>query len=311
MTHWRALLLAVTGMPLFVLAHGGSSSTPIQRDGPEAAARKGLEVLAQGGTPLGAAVEAVALLEDDPRFNAGTGSSLRFDGETIEMDAACMDSGGRFGAVAAIRDVKNPVRVARDVLRTPHNMLAGEGATRFARCMGYGPFDARTREAQARYDLLMEGLRASHYSPSECAWSLKELEAAWNYPVPLHKIIGSHDTVGAVATDGGTFAAALSTGGIMSALLGRVGDVPLPGCGLWAGKAGAVALTGQGDLLSREMVALRVHRWLEEGASPDAARARAIRLFPDEVEIGLVVVGRDGWSGGSNRDMAWAAEEKA
>lgn len=82
-------------------------------------------------------VAAVAALEDDGRFNAGGGSIVRLDGVTIEMDAGVMDSRGRLGSVACIRRVKNPVLVARDVAASPHRMLCGEGATRFARVGGH------------------------------------------------------------------------------------------------------------------------------------------------------------------------------
>lgn len=292
-------------MYLTALTHGGAASLSAEKDGPEEAARLALRALRAGRSPLDAAVEAVAFLEDDPRFNAGTGSNLRFDGKTIEMDASCMDDSGRFGGVACIRDVKNPVRVARAVLRTPHNLLAGTGATRFARSLGMGPHDPWTRRAQDKYDLVVRALREKGIPPEE--WDPSELRNLWNYEVEVTQALGSSDTVGAVVSDGRRHAAALSSGGTISTLLGRVGDVPLPGCGLHAGPRGAVACTGDGDRLTRVFLASRVYRMLEEGTHPKDAVDNAIALLAPEVDVGLIVVAGTEHAGGSNRDMAWAA----
>jgi len=296
-----------------VVTHGGAASPSRDREGTERAAARGMHVLRGGGSPLDAAVAACVSLEDDPRFNAGTGSNLRFDGRTIEMDAACMDSDGRFGGVAALRDVKNPVLVARDVLGTPHNLLAGEGALRYARARGHGPHDPWTERAQEKFDRLRGKLRDMSYDASECEWDLDDLARHWNFEEPLKAVLGPGDTVGAVASDGERFAAALSTGGTMSTLLGRVGDTPLPGCGLHAGPAGAVAVTGDGDHLARALLAYRAYGWLEGGLAPDEARDRGIALFPARVDVGIIIAARSGASGGSNRDMAWssASEEGA
>lgn len=289
-----------------VLTHGGASSRNAHADGTAAAARRAMGALQAGASALDAAVEACVLLEDDPRFNAGTGSNLRFDGKTIEMDAACMDSTGRFGAVACIRDVRNPVKVARALFHTPHNLLVGEGATRYARILGHPHHDPWTENAQRKFDLLWEGLRASKYDPSECEWDLKDLAKHWNYEIPLEDIVGPDDTVGAVVFDGRTYAAALSTGGTMSTLLGRVGDVPLPGCGLHVGPAGAVAVTGDGDYLARRSLASHVYRLLESGMRADEARDVAFTLFAPHVDVGVILIHGAGFSGGSNRQMAWS-----
>ena len=290
---------------LTVVTHGGAASLSDHRDGPERAARLALDALREGVTPLDAAVEAVALLEDDERFNAGTGSNLRFDGKTIEMDASCMDSNGRFGAVACIRRVKNPIRIARAVLRTPHNVVAGEGAIRLARGLGFEEYDPWTERAQQKFDILQKALREQRIKFSDMGWDMKELRNLWNYEVKVNEIIGAQDTVGAVVSNGKAYAAALSTGGTISTLLGRVGDVPLPGCGLHAGPYGAVATTGDGDVLTRVHLASRAYRWLEEGMAPQAVRDAAIALVQPETDVGIIVVSGDEFAGGSNRDMAW------
>lgn len=293
-----------------VVAHGGAASLHVDSDGPERAARLAIEALRKGAKPLDAAVEAVADLEDDVRFNAGTGSNLRLDGRTIEMDAACMDSEGRFGAVALIRDVKNPIRVARAVLRTPHNLVGGEGAIRFARALGMPPYNPWTERAQKKFDLVQQAFRKAGKPPEDWGWDFSELRDLWNYEVEINEALGSQDTVGVVVSDGRRYAAGLSTGGTISTLMGRVGDVPLPGCGLHAGPFGAIACTGDGDRLTRMRLAATVYSWLERGEEPDAALERALALVAPEVDVGLIIVKGDAYAGGSNRDMAWAAVQE-
>ena len=290
---------------LTAVAHGGAASLSSESDGPQRAARLAIDAMLRGEKPLDAAVAAVALLEDDPRFNAGTGSNLRFDGKTIEMDAACMDDTGRFGAVAAIRRVKNPVHVARAVLRTPHNLIVGEGATRFARSLGLGDHDPWTPRAQEKFDLLQKVLRETGHPPEEWGRDMRELRSLWNYEVEISGLLGAQDTVGCVVSDGVRHAAALSTGGTISTLMGRVGDVSLPGCGLHVGPRGAIACTGDGDRLTRVMLAHRVYRMLEDGVHPKDSIETAIGLLAPEVDVGLIVVSGDAYAGGSNRDMAW------
>lgn len=124
-----------------ILTHGGAASPNANSDGCVKANEVARAVLESGGDALAAALAATVVLEDDPRFNAGTGSNLRLDGRVIEMDASIMTSDGRFGSVAAIQRVKNPILVAAKVRDTPHLTLVGEGATAFARRLGFPDFD--------------------------------------------------------------------------------------------------------------------------------------------------------------------------
>ncbi len=175
-----------------IVTHGGASSNPEYKDGTQEACNIGLKHLKDTGA-LGAVIKAVEALENDPRFNAGTGSVLREDGKTIQMDAACMESKGKFGAVAVIERVKNPILIAREVMETSALVLSGAGATDFAHSHGYEDVLVQPRREEA------------------CVT----------------------DTVGAVAYDGENFAAALSSGGLTKAAIGRIGDVPIFGCGLY------------------------------------------------------------------------------
>ncbi|TPW16836.1 MAG: beta-aspartyl-peptidase (threonine type) [bacterium] len=123
-------------MKPLIIVHGGAGAPAELADGPEKAAEAGLAHLLAHGLPLEAAVEAARVMEDDPRFNAGTGSNLRLDGARIQMDASVMSDDGRFGAVMALERTQNPILVARAVMETPHLMLAGEGALNLARKLG-------------------------------------------------------------------------------------------------------------------------------------------------------------------------------
>ena len=247
---------------------------------------------------LDAAITATQLLEDDERFNAGTGSNLRLDGATIQMDASCMTSTGDFAAVAAIERVKNPIAVARRVLGTPHVLLVADGATAFARRCGFGDYDPTTPAAKERLRQVM----ATTDQLGE--WSRAELERAWNFEIPVREALGG-DTVGSIAWDGQTFASALSTGGTTTVLRGRVGDVPLPGCGLFAGAHGAIATTGDGEYIARSLLAYRAYAEFERGRNPEQIVQWALRQLAQSVDVGVIVVNQTGFAGGSRHGMAW------
>ncbi|MBI4383217.1 MAG: isoaspartyl peptidase/L-asparaginase [Nitrospinae bacterium] len=252
-----------------ILTHGGAGSKNDYADGTLKAAEIGLEGLRSGSSVLESVCRATVALEDDTRFNAGVGSRRRSDG-SVQMDAACMDSGNRFGAVAVIEGFKNPILVAYALIGGPCRILGGEGAARFARERGFETFDFKTA-LESRHSVT--------------------------------------DTVGCVAYDGKTFAAALSTGGTGGSPPGRVGDVPLIGCGLYVGPCGAVAATGHGESIAMNMTAYRAYLSLERGESPSAVLQRALSWFAAGQDIGLILVGLAGYAGGSNRSMAWSALE--
>ena len=197
-----------------------------QRKALERALDAGYEVL-KLGSALDAVTAAVVVLEDDPFFNAGRGSSFNSDGE-IEMDASIMDGAGlRAGAVAAVRRIRNPILAARAVMeKTRHVLLAGDGAERFAR---------------------KQGLRLE---PPEYFHTARRLTAL------RKKRVSYHGTVGAVALDAeGNLAAATSTGGYTGKMPGRVGDSPIVGAGTYAdNRACAVSGTGLGEAFIRAAV---------------------------------------------------------
>lgn len=293
--------------PLAV-THGGVGSGPEYGDGVRAAADTALRVLRARGGALDAAQAGTVWLEDDPRFNAGTGANIRLDGHTIQMDAAVMTDEGRFAAVGAIERVKNPVRVARAVMdSTPHLFLVGEGATRFAHRIGFADVVPASPEAEAKYRARMKR-QAELLGRRDT--TVFDWRRYWNFagPMPADALEwGRHgDTVGTVTrTADGHFAAALSTGGTSVTLCGRVGDVPIFGCGLYAGPAGAVACTGEGEQIIRRTLARAVYQRLEAGVPARQAVEEAVRMFPGRWDVGLIAVDRSGWGVAANRPMAY------
>ncbi len=253
-----------------ILTHGGAGSDPKDSDGPESAANLGMNLMVNGKTALTAVVDAVKYLEDDPRFNAGLGSRLRIDGHTIQLDASCMTSNNEFGAVACVENIQNPIDIAHGVLRhSPHILLVGDGVRIFAE----------------QYNIPITGFSGSHQRKNPGT---------------------SCDTVGAVAFDGTTFAAALSSGGLEKSALGRVGDVPLPGCGLFCGASGAIACTGDGEFIALKLLAKEVYTWLENKMPPEKAAQKALSLFDQRVDIGLIILTPNGFASNARNGMAWS-----
>lgn len=240
-----------------------------------AALRAGYAVLDRGGSSLDAVVAAVVALEDDPLFNAGRGSVFNAAGEH-ELDAAVMDgASGRAGAVALVRRVRNPVLAARAVMeRTPHVLLAGAAADRFARETGL-------RLVRPDYFSTPARARALARARRRAAMSAKE----------------RHGTVGAVAVDArGRLAAATSTGGYTGKPPGRIGDSPIIGAGTYADRLCAVSATGPGEYFMRAVLAHDVAarlRYRGETLARAARRALA-RLVALGGEGGLIAVDRAG-----------------
>jgi len=267
-----------------LIVHGGAGKIedelhPGYLAGVRAAAAAGQRVLLAGGSALDAVEAAVASMEDDPVLNAGIGSVLNCAGD-IELDAIIMDGRTlRVGAVAAVRGITNPVRLARLVAeQTDHCLLVGEGARRFAESVGMRLC------AQAELTVEREILRFRRRQEAGGASCLNDSPPA----------DGPHDTVGAVALDAqGNVAAATSTGGIAFKLPGRVGDAPLVGSGAYADDlTGAASVTGHGESIMRVVLAKTATDALARGLSAQQAVDEAIRLLRERVDGqgGLILV---------------------
>jgi L-asparaginase / beta-aspartyl-peptidase len=252
-----------------IIVHGGAGhiakeKLPHMLEGCRRAALLGWAALEQGQSALDAVERAVTALEDNPLFNAGTGSTLNSLGE-IEMDAAIMDGVSlSAGAVAAVKRIKNPIQLARKVLDDRrHVLLAGEGALLFACEVGI-------RECLPETLIL---------ATQRTRWEKK------------------HGTVGCVALDAaGGVAAGTSTGGIFDKLPGRVGDSPLPGCGTYADDTGGVSCTGDGESIIRVVMAKTALEWVRAGLHPMEAATRALARLEEKTSshAGLIIVDREG-----------------
>jgi beta-aspartyl-peptidase (threonine type) len=249
------------------------------------ALRAGAAILERDGSALDAVEAAVVALEDDPNFNAGHGAVFTADG-TNELDAAIMDgSTRRAGAVAGVTRSRNPVRLARAVMeQSPHVLLAGAGADRFAQEAG------------------VEQVEPSYFHTQE-RWAQLEAMRAVGQGAALFDASVKFGTVGAVALDSaGHLAAATSTGGLTGKRPGRIGDSPVIGAGTYADdRCCAVSATGSGEFYIRESVGHEIGariRFLGESAqtAADIVQAETKALGGDG---GLIVISNRGeavWS---------------
>ena len=288
-----------------IVVHGGAGSPRAYADGCARAAQLAVEELTISADALDAAIAAVASMEDDGRFNAGSGSVLCLDGATVEMDASIMDTRGRLGAVACVQGVKNPVLLARAVAETPHWLLAGDGANRFAAAIGHPAHTTISERQRAAHAKVVRELAGRVPAMPGLSPEAKAFLRFWNYQTPLD--LPAHaacDTVGAVVRGpDGHFGVALSTGGSAPSLLGRVGDTPIIGSGFYAGPAGAVAATGIGEQIVRHLLARTVYGWIEDGMPLDQALMRGVDLFDPKVPVGLIAASRTDAGSHSNQDM--------
>jgi beta-aspartyl-peptidase (threonine type) len=269
-----------------LILHGGAKDiSPRQeeanRAGCLAALSAGQGVLERGGTAIEAVEATIRVLEDDPAFNAGYGSVLNSDGE-VETDAALMDGSSlALGGVAALQGVRHPITVARLMLPELPTLLVAEGARRFAA--------ERGAELCNPADLIAADQRSSEATRGR-------------------------DTVGCVALDhAGNIAAGTSTGGLTGKAPGRVGDSPIPGCGLYAdNQVGGVSLSGDGEMVSRALIAAHIIRELENQDPQPAVERGLTRLGRVGGEAGAIALdpkGRVGWAHNSQHfAVAYAAQ---
>ena len=288
-----------------LIVHGGAWDIPDEsvdlcKDGCAHALAAAWPFLQDGGSALDAVQAAVTVLEDDPVFDAGLGSHLTLDGY-VECDAIVMEGATlRAGAVAALRRIRNPIHLARQVLEhCPHMMLVGEGAERFAAQQGLPLCAPEELITDAERDAWLKCRNSEHAA--------------------AHHRGHEQGTVGAVALDRkGRLFAATSTGGTCCKLPGRVGDSPLIGCGCYAdAEAGGVSCTGNGEAIMKVVLAktavdfMRHPNGLDRNPSPaiqpklstfnvaSLAAREAVRILAARTHAtgGLILLDRNGEPG--------------
>lgn len=269
-----------------VLAHGGVGSPRDMDENVKEAVEKGID---GNENALDIVIGVVKELENDPVFNAGTGSRIRIDG-SIQMDAAVMFKGD-IGAVSAIERVKNPVGIAKEIYDSPFVMLTGNDSTIFARDLGYSEHDPSTEKRREEYEKMKKKLEDSGGSDR-----LKMIRDFYD------KVDGG-DTVGCVAEVEGKYAAAVSTGGTSYCIRGRVGDSPLVGCGFYAGENGAVVTTGKGEEIIKRLSAKRCYDLIPEYGLKEACEM-VVEEYPEDITFGVIAVGEEEMISADNREMA-------
>ena len=271
------------------------------RGGLEDGLRAGWDMLQRGGSSLDAVEAAVVSLEDFPLFNAGRGSVFTHEGKN-EMDAAIMD--GHMldaGSVAFVKNVKNPIKLARLVMeKTEHILLAGNGASEFAREMAVEFADDAYFFTEHRYEQLLKAREEGVVQLDHRADEIELLEAAVGSNINPESQIRTPKpigTVGAVACDvNGRLAAATSTGGMTNKKFGRVGDTPIIGSGNYADPVCAVSCTGHGEYFMRGVTAYDVAARMKykDLSLEDAARETIEHLTAIQGEGGLIAVDSKG-----------------
>jgi len=293
-----------------IVVHGGAGAWETERwksglAGVKKAARTGFKVLKTGESALDAVEAAVMCMEDNPIFNAGLGSTLALD-KRIEMEASIMD--GRTlnaGAVGLLKDIKNPVHLARIVMeKTDHVFLVADGAEKLADLYG---LEKRNPLTELRLRYWRELTQKLKNGEMESLPKLTEL-------LKSHPNLFETDTVGAVALDkNGDTAAATSTGGRALKLPGRIGDSPLIGCGTYAdNEAGACSTTGIGEVAVRLVLAKGACDLMRTGQSAQQAAENSIRLVNHRIRLkssmGLIAVDTQSRVGAAHntQNLCWA-----
>ncbi len=244
------------------------------------------KILNHGGRALDAVEAGVRESESDPKVaSVGYGGLPDRDGN-VTLDACIMDEAGDCGSVAFLKQIKNPISVARRVMeKTPHVMLAGEGALEFAVAQGFPKEDLLTDDSRAAWE------RWKKNPP-------KEFKPEVN--------VENHDTIGMVAIDShGNLSGACTTSGLAWKLHGRVGDSPIIGAGLYVdNEVGAASATGVGEAVIRAVGSFLVVELMRQGHSPQEAcrlgTERVISKNPNwrDLQVGFIAIDKQGRIGG-------------
>jgi isoaspartyl peptidase/L-asparaginase-like protein (Ntn-hydrolase superfamily) len=241
------------------------------------------KILGSNGHSLDAVEAGVRIIEDDPEnMSVGIGGFPDRDGN-ITLDACIMDHNGNAGSVCFLQNIKNPVSVARKVMEdTPHVMLAGEGALRFALEKGFVKQDLMTEESRKAWE---EWKKESEYQP------VINIE--------------NHDTIGMVAVDSaGNISGSCTTSGAAFKYHGRVGDSPIIGAGLYVdNEIGGAVATGMGELVMKTLGSFLIVEFMRQGLSPQEACEKGIQRIVDKLpdlsgyQVGYLAINKLGEHG--------------
>lgn len=276
-----------------LIVHGGAWAIPDHEvaahlDGLHRALARGQQLLSRGETALDVVTAVVEVLESHPAFDAGLGAVLDRDGRP-QLDAGVMDGQTlAWGAVANVRTVAHPVRLARHLVHADGQarLMVGEGAERFASELGMPYVEperlivARERE---RYDALRAG-PGFHTSDAFSGASGESTPSTTARDETASGETAPRGTVGCVARDArGHLSAATSTGGAPYTRPGRVGDSPVVGSGFWADRGAALSATGWGEAIATVQLCARAADAIAAGATPQAASGARLRHMREAI----------------------------
>lgn len=277
-----------------MLVHGGAGpdsefikkNIDGYKEGLREAVDTGYSILEAGGSALDAVEAAVNYLEDNPLFNCGRGSALNEKAE-VEMDASIMDGKSmKSGGVAIVKNVKNPVTLARAIMdKTKHIYIGDMGALELAQKFGL-------RLMPEAYFITDHAYEQYISATEEEANSIQQ---AGEYQVQRKE----HGTVGAVAVDqDGNVAAATSTGGLENKVPGRIGDSSITGVGCYAdNKTCAVSSTGDGETLIKNVTCFHLSAIMKyKGLSLSEACNTLMNqeLKDEDGDMGIIAVDAQG-----------------
>ncbi|MFD2553208.1 isoaspartyl peptidase/L-asparaginase family protein [Sphingobacterium tabacisoli] len=292
---------AVPKDKVVLVIHGGagtilkSKMTPQKEkaytDALRASLLAGYDILKTGGSSEKAVEAAIHVMEDSPLFNAGKGAVFTHEG-TNELDASIMKGkDGTAGAVAGVTTIKNPITAAIAVMeRSPHVMMMGHGAERFAREQGITQVEPSYFYTEERWDALQRILKED----SKAVELDHNDKQSGTKPEWKDEKFG---TVGCVALDGkGDIAAGTSTGGMTNKKFGRVGDSPVIGAGTYANKQVGISCTGWGEYFIRNVAAYDVAALMEYKALSALEASKEVIRKIGEVggDGGMIVLDKDG-----------------
>jgi N4-(beta-N-acetylglucosaminyl)-L-asparaginase len=244
------------------------------------ATAKAMEMMRAGGDPLDAVISGVNIVEDDPDdMSVGYGGLPNEEG-VVELDASVMYGPTHAsGAVAALRDIKNPSRVARLVMeRTQHCLLVGEGALKFALAHGFQRENLLTDRAREAWLKWKETLSdRDNWLPPQSDGLIADLRS----------VVMTHGTINCLALDDrGVLAGVTTTSGLSYKIAGRVGDSPIIGAGLYVDNAvGAAGSTGVGEANIRTCASYQVVAFMASGLSPEQACLKTMEAIADKAKL--------------------------
>ncbi|CAN5621594.1 N(4)-(beta-N-acetylglucosaminyl)-L-asparaginase [soil metagenome] len=259
------------------------------------------EVLGKGGRALDAVEQGVKIPEADPTNQTiGYGGLPDRDG-FVTLDSCIMDEKYNCGSVMCLEHILHPISVARLVMeKTPHIVLAGEGALQFALANGFEKVNLLTPQSEKDWK---EWMKTSNYNPESNIEN--KLYNKGNDPMPGGP--NNHDTIGMMAMDAnGDMSGACTTSGLAYKMHGRVGDSPIIGAGLYVdNEVGAATASGVGEEVIRIVGSHLVVELMRGGMSPEKACTvaveRIVKRSPEKsktIQVGFVALNKKGEYGG-------------